>query len=243
MTKAVLGVEIERLQPPQARDVAKKHPDVVAVQKVVDALTEKEQEARHAAGRARQEMEYWRIEHPMRARVHDAGLLRAGYLAQREQILQEGLGEMKRLDPLIKKATQHTEAVQERILVQVWKEQEPLLVRIEELKLIYQQKAAQEQEQARKARAVEEALKAFKAQAAKREMKAHGYQEASKKWNALPEGTRKGIEDFNRLPQQERAGVLDEMRQGLEREPERVKSLAEQLDLDRGKGRGLARSR
>lgn len=57
----------------------------------------------------------------------------------------------------------------------------------------------------------------------------------------MPENMRKKIEDFNRLPKEGQSAALTKMREDLRLYPDKVEKLAQELDLSKGRGRGMGR--
>ena len=70
----------------------------------------------------------------------------------------------------------------------------------------------------------------FKALAAKREGKALGYRDSGKNWNALPEGQKAAIDDFNSHSQAARSAILEVMRENIKSAPGAAEKLMQQLE-------------
>lgn len=243
MTAAELREEIERRRPPPVRDVVERHPEVVAAREARDVLADQWRRANAAAAQADREMEDWRSAHPRRAGLHDAGLMRVKFLAEREPIKQASETAALWLAPRLEAATAQAQAVEARVWARIEREQAPVLARVAELERLERQKAAQELEQKRRAQALDKVLSVFKSCALKREMKAHGYGDTGKQWNALPEPLRQTLDEFNRLPKAARSVLLERMRQVLECDPAAVERLVQQLNRgkERGRDHGLGR--
>jgi len=85
---------------------------------------------------------------------------------------------------------------------------------------------------------LDRAISVFKDNAISRALKIHRYSDTGRQWKSLPENMRKTIDDFNRLPKEEQSVTLARMREDLRLNPDKVEKLAQQLELDRGMGRG-----
>lgn len=241
MSGAELRAEIARLRPPPLRDLVERQPELVAARQSSDGLAEQARQERSKAAQAARELENWRSAHPMRAKAHDAGLMRSSVLLEAEQRRQEAEAQWQRLAPRADAAMENLKRTRSSTETRVAQEQAPALAKVAELERIERQRHAQEQAERAKAQALDKALSAFKEHALKRELKAHSYGDTGGQWNAIPEPMRKAIEDFNRLPKEARPVVLEHMRENLSRDPQAVEKLTQQLGQAKGKDRGMSR--
>jgi len=108
--------------------------------------------------------------------------------------------------------------------------QKPVREQVAKLERVWQQKAAQELDVQRQTKKLDRAISLA--------LKIHGYSDTGRQWKALPENTRKTIEDFNRLPKEKQSMALTKMREDLKLHPDKVEKLVQQLELGRGMGRG-----
>lgn len=97
-----------------------------------------------------------------------------------------------------------------------------------------------EQQKARDVMKADMAISAFKALAAKREGKFLGYGDSGKNWNALPEGQKAAIEDFNSHSQAERRAIL-EVSENLKSAPGAAEKLMQQIEKTNDQDRGMSR--
>lgn len=98
-----------------------------------------------------------------------------------------------------------------------------------------------EQQKARDATKADMAISAFRALAAKREGKALGYRDSGKNWNALPEGQKAAIDDFNSHSQAARSAILEVMRENIKSAPGAAEKLMQQIEKTNDQDRGMSR--
>jgi len=98
-----------------------------------------------------------------------------------------------------------------------------------------------DQQKAKETAAANKAISAFKSLAIKRESKALGYGDSGKKWNALPEGQKASIDDFNSYSQAARSAILEEMCETLKNTPGAAEKLIQQIEKGNEKDRGMSR--
>ncbi|WP_232290878.1 hypothetical protein [Polaromonas naphthalenivorans] len=241
MSAAELRAEIARLRPPPLREVVERQPELVTARQSSDTLAEQWRQAQAMAAEAGRELENWRSAHPVRAKAHDSGLMRAAVLVETEQRRQEAEAQRQRLAPRVEAATEHLKRTRSSVEERVKLEQAQALAKVAELERIERQRQDQEQADRAKAQELDEVLSAFKGHALKRETKSLGYGDTGQQWNAIPEPLRKVIEDFNRLPQEARPVVLERMRENMQRDPQGVETFRQGLQSARGNDRGMSR--
>ncbi|SEO46638.1 MobA/MobL family protein [Nitrosospira multiformis] len=242
MTSRELKAEIERLRPPAVKAMVDRHPDVMAARKIHASLSYQMRQAQEKMQRATLEMHAWRKAHPLRARTHDLGLIPSSYLIEREQAREEAwLRDADLLMSRVNDARSRAEHIAADIGQRIEIEQKPVREQVVKLERIWQQKASQELDVQRQARKLDRAISEFKKHAISRALKVPSYSDTGKQWKALPENMRKKIEDFNRLPKEGQSAALTKMREDLRLYPDKVEKLAQELDLSKGRGRGMGR--
>lgn len=222
MSAPQLWEQIERIRPPSMSALIERDPAVVDSLLQVHALEDQLNQANARGGEARRETLGWREAHPLRAKVHDLGLVQAAYLLEREEILHDVQRQREALAPRKVEAEQRLEALREQITPRIVAEQAPLRTRLAELEAIAQQKTTQEA--ARK-----ELEREFRGMAASRAMKAYGYGDNGKAWQATPKLLREVIDEYNRRPKALQEGSLA----GWLDDPEKFKSIATMIELQR----------
>jgi MobA/MobL family len=239
MSSAGLRTEIERLRPPPVKAVIDTHPEVQATRQAHAALSGQLKQARTMAAKAQQALAEWREAHPLRARVHDLGLVRSDYLVKYEEIGSQAEDKALNLGPQVIRAEQQVRHTETRVEIRTVQAQKPMREQIAKLERACQQKAAQEQQAQRQARRLEQAMSAFKDYASSRALKIHGYSDTGRQWKALPESMRKTLDDFNWLPKQQQSVALAKMREDLKLHPYKVEKLVQQLEQGREMGREM----
>lgn len=234
MSAAELRAEISRLRPAPVHEVVHAHPAVRA------AIAEREQLAgayHQAQARERQaqaEIDAWREEHPLRAQVHDAGMLRAGYLTEREQAQAEARLQGLALAPKAAGAERQVRHLEDMTQIQVEFEQAPARLQVAELEVLHERKLAQEREEQRLELARSTLERTFQGMAAKRSMKAQGWSNAGSQWKATPLLLRALLDEYNRRPKEEQERAL----KAWLRDPEKSQVIGKLL----GQARSLERT-
>ena len=118
--------------------------------------------------------------------------------------------------------------------------QAPIREQVAKMETIWKQKVTEELSLRRQEQKLDRALSAFKSHAKVRKLEILGYDDAGRKWKALPEGIRKAVEDFNRLTKEERTLALARMREDLRLKPEQVEKLVLKLGRGRGEQGGIS---
>ncbi|MNX49725.1 hypothetical protein D3C86_803320 [compost metagenome] len=144
MTAAELGAYIEERTPPDVRDLVDRDQETQQARHQAEALDREYSKEADAERRARSEAQEWRETHPLRAKMHDAGLMRSEQLAELESTAkrhgQRAQELRQQADQAGKRGTQ--------IRLQRWNEiergQAPARERLAKLEKIRQDKAARE---------------------------------------------------------------------------------------------------
>jgi hypothetical protein len=243
MTAAELAAEIQRLTPRPVEAVLRERFEVARADVRVKKLRQQVDAASQAAAAAHDEAASWREAHPVRARLHDAGLPHA-YLAEQERIAHDESQRRQTLTPTLRAAEHQARQVADHVRPTIVAEQAPARIRLAELEQLRQRKAAQEQAQARQERELDEILSAFKVLTLNRQSRTHGYTDEGRVWKATPEALRRLVEDFNqRIPPAGRETALQFLREGLKREPAKLDRLRGLLDQQKERQQQQKRGR
>lgn len=235
-----IRLEIERLRPPDVKEVVDSHPEVQALQQAHAALYGKLEQAQAVAAMAQQAIAAWREAHPLRSKAHDLGLVQSGYLTRYEQAGRQARDKALILASRVNAVGQRVRQMESRVEARTVEMQKPARDQVARLERVWQRKIGQELNAQRQAKKLERAISGFKDHAIGRALKIHGYSDTGRQWKALSESMRKTIDDFNRLPKEKQSVALAKMREDLRFHPDRVEKLAQQLELGKvmGWGRG-----
>lgn len=240
MSSRELAIEIGRLRPLPARRLAEDDPAVIRADDAASALEERRRLASAKAEQAQDEAERWREAHPIRARLHDAGLFRAGYLVERERIEAAARQESRQLGPRIDEANTRRWRARSEAETRITAEQAPLLAKVAELEAMQQEKLRQEQAEKKRLaeeRRLEQVAEKVERMAQKRLAGASGYRDSSSDWKATPAPLRDLIDEYNRQPKEVQAEILKKLRA----DPEACKQVADMLQKrERGLDRGMS---
>ena len=238
MSSSELAIEIDRRRPLPARRLAEDDPVVMLADAAASALKDQRRLADAKAGQAQLAAARWREAHPLRARLHDAGLFRASYLVERERIEAAARQESRQLGPRIDEANTRRWRARSEAETRITAEQAPLLAKVAELEAMQQEKLRQEQAEKKRLaeeRRLEQVAEKVERMAQKRLAGASGYRDSSSDWMATPAPLRDLIDEYNRQPKEVQAEILKKLRA----DPEACKQVADMLQkreqgLDRG---------
>lgn len=133
MTAAGLRAEIERQRPAPVADLVERDPAVIEATMTHRALAGQVKALHGRANEAHREAQAWREAHPLRARAHDAGVIRASYLDQRDQLIGQMRAEHQKAAPQATHACEVAETVRNTATARIAREQAPALERIRAL--------------------------------------------------------------------------------------------------------------
>lgn len=150
MSAAELAREIARLRPTPMRELVERDPAVLEADRERRGLEEQHWEAQVREGRAKREAEQWRRAHPLRAKIHDAHVLRSSYLDERAEIEAEARREGRAAAAHIDTAALRGQHARSEAETRIAAEQGPARAKVEELEKLHQEKARQEREEAAK---------------------------------------------------------------------------------------------
>lgn len=248
MSSRELAAEIAKLRPPPVRDLVERDPAVIEADRERRALEERHHDARTREAMARHEAEQWRQAHPLRAKLHDAGVFRSSYLDERAKTEAAARQEWLAVAPRIEDAALRGRQARSDAEVRITVEQTPIRAKVAELEAMQKEKARQEREAEAKRlaqkriEAEREAVpKDFKLMAQKRELRVGGWGDRGEQWKAAPEPLKKLIEGYNAAPKEMRPAILDRILNDGQRREQVRELLAEQRQQYRANDRGMER--
>ena len=238
MSSRELGIEIGRLRPLPARRLAEDDVAVIRADDAASALKDRRSLADAKADQAQDEAARWREAHPLRARLHDAGLFRAAYLGERAKVEAAARQESRQLGPRIDEANTRRWQARREAEQRITAEQAPMLAKVAEMEALQQEKLRQEQAEKKRMEAERwrgQTAEKIERMAQKRLAGASGYRDSSSDWKATPQPLRDLIDEYNRQPKEVRAEILKKLRDDPQA-CERVSGWLRQRErgLDRG---------
>jgi hypothetical protein len=238
MSSRELGIEIGRLRPLPARRLAEDDAAVIRADDAASALEDRRRLADAKADQAQDEAGRWRQAHPLRARLHDAGLFRAAYLGERARIEAAARQESRQLGPRIDEANTRRWQARSEAERRITAEQAPMQAKVAELEAMQQEKLRQEMAEKKRLEAERrrgQAAEKVERMAQKRLVGASGYRDSSSDWKATPQPLRDLIDEYNRQPREVQAEILKQLRDDPQA-CERVSGWLRQRErgLDRG---------
>ena len=237
MSAAEFRAAINQLRPAPLAELVSRDPAVIDANKVAKLLAEQFDKQQGAEVAARQAAQAWRAENPVRAKMHDAGLVLAKPLAEHESAGAAARQEADRVQPLWEaaqyKAREVRRVAEQRIEIELF----PVRKRVELLEGLLQEKIAREaQEAQQREKVLQERIEAgrvFEGLAARRAARSPGFEDGSPAWSqATPEALRKLIDAYNSHSASERAMLLT----AFTRDTEHAKKL---IDLTQQRDRAL----
>lgn len=133
MSAAELRAEIERQRPVPVAELVERDPAVIETTRTHRALTGQVQAIQGRANEAHSEAQAWREAHPIRAKAHDTGVMRAAYLDERAQVIEQARGQYQKVAPQATRAREVAETVRNAATTRIALEQAPALERIRAL--------------------------------------------------------------------------------------------------------------
>jgi hypothetical protein len=221
---------------------------VIKAERQHQAAQEQGRQAQAREAQAQREAANWREAHPVRAKMHDAGLISAGFLVERDQEREQARSDWLKAVPRIEDASQRAGQARTKAEARATLETAPARAKADELEKIAQQKEHQEKAQAqaleRRQKAEKEAQreraavpKDFVSMALKRELRMNGFTDRSRNWQNTPKPLRDLIDGYNAAPKEARPVVLER----LLGEPGRWEQVRELMAKQRENSRGLSR--
>ena len=241
MSAAELRAEINRLRPSPQHEVVERQSEVAQALRQAQGLAKEALQKRSEAAQALREGREWREAHPLRAKAHDAGLLRSKVLRETEQRRKDAQTDWQQLTLRVKAAEAQTERARSNAGQLVAWEQAPALAKVVKLERIERGKQVKERAERARMQEASKLLSEVRIHALKREMKADGYADTGKHWKALAEPVRHLVEKLNELPKNDRPSVLEAIRDQMARSPERLEKFAKSVAESRGQDRGQSK--
>lgn len=237
MTSSELRAEIERMRPPEVKTVVDSHPEVVAAREAHAALSQEMKQAEGVMKAAKEKIEAWREAHPLRAKMHDLGLVSSKFLMQQEEKRQAAWTRSHELFPKFRDAKFRAEYTEVDIEGRTQLAQLPVRERMAELEQKYAQKVVQERAERRQEHAIDQVERAFKGMAARRQARAHGWGDEGAHWKGISETLRKSIETYNRMPAEAKTEALKKLREDMKRDRQGLEQFIKERSATRGGGR------
>ena len=242
MSAAELRAEIERQRPAPVAELVERDSAVIEATRTYRALTGQVQALQGRANEAHREAQAWREAHPIRAKAHDTGMMRAAYLDERAQVIEQARAEYQKVAPQATRAREVAESVRNATTTRIAQEQAPALARIRAL----EQRAAELEriERERQAQALREQQAEGEARLLVRDMRemadslrcgAPGWTEDGHQLQALYAPENKDaltmVEGLAALPlEEQRDYVAEQLVARLAKDPAARLRLAEQVE-------------
>lgn len=208
MTSAELAEEIRRRQLPSVDSLIEQDRQVMASTAQLRELYKQQETAKALVRNAEQAVHAWRKKHPLKVKMHDAGMFRSGELLQLELQAEQGQQTLKTLQAKSQAVSEQDQQLRRqarrRVIVAQSDDQDAL----EKLEQLRQDKASQERVVAAAKRELEAVPKEFCRMAASRQAKALGWSDRGGKWQATPEPLKQLIDSYNAAPKEVRIAVL-----------------------------------
>lgn len=241
MTAAELREEMNRLRPPPVNEAVYADPAIKAAIAQREQLVGEYHQAQARERKAQDEAAAWREEHPLRAKAHDAGVFRAGYLVEREQAEADAKLHWLALAPKAEDAALKVRQLEQATRVKVEADQAPARIKVAELEVHYERKLVQEREHKRIELARATLEREFRGLAAKRAVKAHGWSDSGSQWKATPPLLRELVDEYNRRPKEQQERALKAWMQDPEKSQAIGALMQQRRDIERKNDRGLSR--
>lgn len=211
MSAEDLRREISQRRPAPVGELLARDPMVRGAESVARSQRESEAAARQIGTEAAQQAARWRQEHPMQARLHDAGVKRSAYLDERAQVVEHSKGATAELRSHAEAAEAEAQRVREAARQRIGREQAPLLAELRRLEEL--QRAKQEQEREAQQRALDDRqrdeVRTWFAQLIDiRERRVPGCRDGDPQWQQLPAGLREEADRVIALPEGHRPAAI-----------------------------------
>lgn len=215
MSAAQFRAAIERIRPPPVAELVEIDPDVRAAEDARAALADRMAQLQAQGTRAQLAAQVWRQQHPLKAKMHDAGVLRVDALTQYDQVQRQVQREIEQVYTAQEVADQQVQAQRGAAELRIAAATAPAHQRVSEFEALLQAKLAGEQGPAM--------VRVLDSLAARRAARAAGFTDSSAEWvQATPPALREVIERYNAQPPDVRAQLL----QSWARDPEKAGMLA-----------------
>ena len=142
MTSAELRAVMAELRPPDVCDLVERDHEVLAARHARDSLSEQLRQAWMEVMKAERQMDGWRYAHPLRAKLHDVGLMPSRFLAECKEIKSAAEIEVLTLVPRAHDVTDYASNIENEVEARILREQAPVREHLAELERLERQKAA-----------------------------------------------------------------------------------------------------
>jgi len=144
MTSAELRAVMAELRPPDVCDLVERDHEVLGARQALDSLSEHLRRARMDVMKVERQMDNWRSAHPLRAKLHDLGLMPSRFLAECNEIKSAAEIEVLKLVPRVHDVTVYVNNVENEVEARILLDQAPVRERMAELERLERQKAMRE---------------------------------------------------------------------------------------------------
>ena len=241
MTARELRAEIERLRPEPFEAAVERHPKMQAARQVKEGVGAELDATRSKAQGLGREIEDWRRAHPIKSRLHDTGLFKAREVTERQALQKVAVERAEVLTRADQAAGMALVRLQPEIEALVSRQQAPALAKLGEIQKLLAQKVAQEAEVQRQRSEIDRTLDRFESVAGQRKLRVFGYTDHSDRWKALPEPTRRLVDDYNRMSESAQVKILAGLRDRMNRDPKVLQHMQEVFSQRRERDRGMER--
>lgn len=208
MTSAELAEEIRRRQLPSVDSLIEQDRQVMASTTKRRELHKQQEAVKALVRKAEQAVHAWREKHPLKVKMHDAGMFRSAELLQLEQQAEQSQQALKTLQAKSRSVSEQDQQLRRQARSRVIVAQSDDREELEKLEQLRQEKARQELAAAVAKLELEAVPKDFRSMAASREAKAFGWSDRGGKWQATPEPLKQLIDSYNASPKEVRVAVL-----------------------------------
>ena len=209
MTSAELAEEIRRRQLPSVDSLIEQDRMVMESTAQRRELHKQQEAAKAFVRKAEQAVDAWREKHPLKVKMHDAGMFRSAELLQLEQQAEQGQQALKTLQAHSQAVSEQDQQLRRQARSRVIVAQSDDRDELEKLEQLRLDKDRQERAAAVAKRELEAVPKVFRSMAASREVKAFGWGDNGSKWQAAPPKLQRMIETYNSTPKAARPLMLD----------------------------------
>lgn len=110
-------------------ELVERDPAVIEATRTHRTLAGQVQALQGRANEAHREAQAWREAHPIRAKAHDTEMMRAAYLDERAQVIEQVRAEYQKVAPQATRACEVVESVRNATTTRIAQEQAPALAR------------------------------------------------------------------------------------------------------------------
>lgn len=241
MSSAELAEEIRRRQLPSVDSLIEQDRMVMESTAKRRDLHKQQEAAKAFVRKAEQAVDAWREQHPLKVKMHDAGVFRSAELQQLEQQAEQSQQTLKTLQAHSQAVSEKDQQLRRQARSRVIVAQSDHREELDTLEQLRQNKARRELAAAAANRQLEAVPKDFRSMAASREAKAFGWSDGGGNWLATPDQLKRLIDGYNAAPKEARAAILDRLTSDRGSSQQVRKLLDTQQDNYRQNDRGMSR--